>query len=357
MHNWRHHTPSGMHLKSEGFASNLHAPGPDSTLEHFCNREGLPYAPSGLPISRATLLAYGLHFQKRFVPELEPRCVQAVEAHQSGFVLRLNDGETLSVKRVVMATGISHFAYTPPALAGLPSPYLTHSFEHGSLAHFRGRHVTVIGGGASAVDLAILLRAAGARSLLVARGRVLEWVPPPETNRSIWRQLRAPESDLGFGWKLCLYGMPGLFRYFPRPARRQIVKTCLGPAGAWWIKERLDARVPVMLGSTIDGAYVANGQVRVTLRDVKGRESCVVTDHVIAATGYRVDLARLTFLAEDLRSAIRVFNHMPVLSQTFQSSVPGLYFVGLAAATSFGPSMRFIAGAEYAARTLAKHFS
>lgn len=40
---------------------------------------------------------------------------------------------------------------------------------------------------------------------------------------------------------------------------------------------------------------------------------------------------------------------MPVLSGRFESSVPGLFFVGLAAADSFGPLMRFVAGARFAA--------
>jgi hypothetical protein len=35
--------------------------------------------------------------------------------------------------------------------------------------------------------------------------------------------------------------------------------------------------------------------------------------------------------------------------------VPGVYFVGLAAANSFGPVLRFVYGAAFTARTVARH--
>jgi hypothetical protein len=78
---------------------------------------------------------------------------------------------------------------------------------------------------------------------------------------------------------------------------------------------------------------------------------------VIAATGYHVDLRRLLFLDDDLRQQIRALGNSPVLSPYFESSVPGLYFVGLAAANSFGPVLRFAVGAEFAARRISRHLA
>jgi hypothetical protein len=37
--------------------------------------------------------------------------------------------------------------------------------------------------------------------------------------------------------------------------------------------------------------------------------------------------------------------------------VPGLYFVGLASAYTFGPLMRFILGTKYAATRLSRHLA
>jgi hypothetical protein len=84
-------------------------------------------------------------------------------------------------------------------------------------------------------------------------------------------------------------------------------------------------------------------------------EQSLTTDHVIAATGYKVDLRRLAFLPEELRLQLQSIDNAPILSRDFQSSVAGLYFVGPASANSFGPAMRFIFGAEFAARQIVAH--
>jgi hypothetical protein len=60
-------------------------------------------------------------------------------------------------------------------------------------------------------------------------------------------------------------------------------------------------------------------------------------------------LSRLTMLDPSFRAAIRTANDAPALDTSFQSSAPGLYFVGNAAAMTFGPLMRFVFGASFAA--------
>ena len=53
--------------------------------------------------------------------------------------------------------------------------------------------------------------------------------------------------------------------------------------------------------------------------------------------------------------AVRRVERAPRLSRHFESSVPGLYFVGPAAAFSFGPLFRFVTGASFVAPTVARH--
>jgi hypothetical protein len=86
-------------------------------------------------------------------------------------------------------------------------------------------------------------------------------------------------------------------------------------------------------------------------------ERTVSVDHVIAGTGYRVDLGRLHFLAPGLRANIQTEAGSPRLSANFQSSVPGIYFVGLSSAASFGPMTRFAFGARFTARRLSRHLA
>jgi thioredoxin reductase len=90
------------------------------------------------------------------------------------------------------------------------------------------------------------------------------------------------------------------------------------------------------------------------IRTAEGNEHEIVTEHVIAATGYKTDLERLQFLNPGIRSKVKTLDGAPILSSTFESSVPGLYFAGVAAANSFGPVMRFAFGAGFAARTLTR---
>jgi hypothetical protein len=47
----------------------------------------------------------------------------------------------------------------------------------------------------------------------------------------------------------------------------------------------------------------------------------------------------------------------PVLGAGFESSVPGLHFVGAFSAASFGPVMRFVSGTPFTGRALARHLA
>lgn len=355
MDSWACHMPKGMLLKSEGFASTLHDPQNRHTLKWFCEQTGLPYADMGLPIPLETMVAYGRSFQQELVPNLEERVVSAVDQAPNGFVLQLDNGEQVGVQQVIVATGFRYFQYVPPGLEKLPAECLSHSSQLHDLSHFQGRDVIVVGAGSSALDLAASLHEVGAEVRLLVRGSTVAFNLPPRP-KTRWGRIRSPLSGLGWGWRHYVYSnAPNLFRRLPREMRQHIVKTSLGPAGGWHIRERVEGRVPMLLGCTLKDAKVRDGRVHLQVRDQSGATTELVTDHVIAATGYRVDVRRLDFLEEGIRSRVQVEEYAPVLSRNFESSVPGLYFVGLTSASCFGPVMRFVCGARYTATRLAKH--
>jgi hypothetical protein len=62
----------------------------------------------------------------------------------------------------------------------------------------------------------------------------------------------------------------------------------------------------------------------------------------------------MELLAPQVRGALNLVAGYPVLDRSFQSSVPGLHFVGAPAAWSFGPLMRFVAGTGFAAHAVAR---
>ena len=357
MHTWLSQMPKGMRLKSEGFASSLYDPDSAFTLACYCQQEGIPYADHGLPVPLETFSSYGLAFQKELVPEVENKLVVSLRRSTDGFEIVLGDGDVLSARKVVMAVGISHFGYMPPVLSTLPEEFVSHSSKHSSLDHFQSREVAVVGAGASALDIAALLHQAGASVQLIARKPVIRFHDPPgQTVPSLLRRIRLPRTGIGPGWKLFFYARaPLAFHFLPERIRLEAVRRTLGPAPAWFVKRQVVGIVPFNLGVNITQAKVENGRVHLALTDSAGSHRTMTTDHVIAATGYKVDLKRLAFLDANILAAIRTADQSPVLSANFQSSVPGLYFVGASAANSFGPVLRFAYGAGFTARHLTRH--
>ena len=359
MHSWRNHMPKGMRLKSEGFASSLYEPDSKFTLAAYCHEQGLPYADTGLPVPLETFSAYGLEFQKRFVPELEDRLVVSLQRTGEGYDVGLEDGEVVAARKVIVAVGVNYYGYVPPILSALPENKVSHSGRHSTLDQFQGREVVVVGAGSSATDLAALLHQAGARVQLVARTTAIRFFdPPPPNPASFFGRLRSPVSGLGRGWKLFLCAKaPLVFRQMPEQFRLDKVRRLLGPAPTWFIKPEVVGKVPLHLGLSITDAKVHNGTISLQLTDAAGTRQTMEAEHVIAATGYQVDLRRLTFLNSRDLAQIRSCKNTPVLSSNFESSLPGLYFVGTSAANTFGPLLRFALGAEFTARRLARHLA
>ena len=128
--------------------------------------------------------------------------------------------------------------------------------------------------------------------------------------------------------------------------------------GAWWLRDRVENRVHINTGTTVIAAREYAGRVALRLRTAKnGSERQLVVDHVIAGTGYDINVERLDFLHPNLRLGIQRIERAPRLKATFEASVPGLHFIGPSSAMSFGPLFRFVVGAEYTARVLSAHLA
>jgi thioredoxin reductase len=356
---WLKHMPKGMHLKSEGFASFIYDPNLSFTLADYCKEQGLPYADRGLPVPLETFTAYGLEFQKRILPELEEKLVVSLRQSNVGFQATLDNGEVIHTAKVVMAVGINLFGYVPPMLASLPEKVVSHSADYSDLDQFKGQEVLVVGAGASALDTAALLHQAGAKVQVVARRSVIRFHDPPSKKApSLFARLCKPVTGIGSGWKIFFCArFPQLFHLLPERTRLEAVRKVLGPAPGWFIKEQVVGKMPLHVGVNIAQAQSRDGRVQLEISDAKGERKTLTADHVIAATGYKVDLRRLTFLGPDLLAQIQSVENTPVLSSKFESSLPGLYFVGPAAANAFGPLMRFAFGAEFVAKRLAPHLA
>src|SRR5579863_622136 len=328
MDSWRDHMPKGMRLKSDGFASNLYAPGGQLTLQDFCAERGIDYHHTDVPVRLDTFCSYGMAFREQLVPELEETRVVSTARIPNGFLLTLENGEEVKTKRLVLAVGITHFKHTPELFGRLGPEHVTHSYQHHDLETFRGRNILVVGGGASAIELAGLLRENGADVQLVSRRKELIFHNPPKIGQrpSLWRQIRHPRSGLGPGMRSYLFSnFPASFRYLPEETRPRPVRTTLGPSAGWTSKKQVVGKVPLLLGMSPQSAEPVNGKVRLRLRAADGAEREVTADHVITGTGYKVDLNRLQFLSTEMKLNIAVVGGSPSLSSSFESSIPGLY--------------------------------
>jgi thioredoxin reductase len=352
---WRYHMPKGMHLKSDGFASNLYDPNGSYPLRRYCQEQGIKYRDSGSPVELDTFVKYGLAFQQSFVPDLRTSNILNLEKTSKGFSLALDTGDSVRARKVVIATGIRHFQHIPACLKALPAQFVSHSSEHHDLSPFKDREVVVLGAGASATDLAALLQDNGANVQLVAREHAVRFHSAGDGKRPLLQKLRHPSSGIGPGWRARFYcDAPGLFHYLPEQLRLFVVRRTLGPAGGWFVKDRVIGRIPLLVGVLLERAEIRRDRVHLRLRDADNKQREVVADHVIAATGYKSDLQRLQFVSAEIRSRLKAADGTPILSSAMESSISGLYFTGAITSNSFGPVMRFAFGARFAAARIAR---
>jgi hypothetical protein len=348
---WRENMPKGMKLRSPWIATHIADPGKKFSLDAFARQVAL--APQDqLPLER--FLQYADWFQRQAVPDLDSRKVVRVENDASGFRLLLEDGEAVHARRVVVAMGLARQEFRPPQFSRFAPDLVSHSCAHNRLDKWRGQRVAVIGRGQSACESAMLLREAGSEVDLICRGAV-RWIGavPGEANQERgrgWRLrelLQSPSAVGPFPWSW-LNELPGIERRLPHDLRSWIGARSLRAAASRWVVPGLDG-VRVLAGRTIGAVFRQGNGVSIALDD-----GARAYDHVLLGTGYRIDIAKLEILSPALLGKVVRRGGSPVLAAGFESSVPGLHFLGASAVDSYGPLMRFIAGAGYAARSVTR---
>jgi cation diffusion facilitator CzcD-associated flavoprotein CzcO len=272
--------------------------------------------------------------------------------------VRVADGEEFHARRVVVATGISNFAHRPPEFEHLPLMLASHSFDQDDLGRFARKSVVVVGAGQSALESAALLHEAGATVEVLVRRPATFMIPDVKVTgvmKAVRKALspiaRPPFDIMGPRFISWLIAWPRMYRHAPLSLQRFLTWKAVRPGGSGWLAPRLQS-VAITTACHVVAATATPDGSRVRLKLSNGTER--VVDHVLLATGYRVDVNRYPFLAPALREGIRTRNGYPALAAGFESSVPGLHFLGTPAADTFGPLCRFVAGTPYMARALTR---
>jgi len=348
---WQQNMPAGMLLRSPWDATHIADPKGTLTLDAYVAARG-NHMPAPIPLQR--FVDYGRWFQKHAAPGLDTRKIAQVDRNGNGFLVKTEDGEIVRSRRVVVAAGIASFAYRPPLFDALPSSLASHSSDTGDIKRFSGKRVLVVGGGQSALEAAALLRESGADVEVAVRKPIVHWLGWKgriSKIKPLGRLLYSPR-DVGPAGLSQLVARPDYFRKLPRGVQEWTDRRAIRPAGAGWLQNRVSG-LKVRTGVDFESVVAAAGHVRVTSSD----EGMQTFDHVLLATGYRIDVAKYKFLSPQLLSGIDRVGGYPKLQAGLESSVPGLHFLGAPGAWSFGPVLRFVSGTYYSVHALTQRIA
>lgn len=337
---WRQHMPKGMILRT---SKDEHIdPAGAATMDAYMATRSIPAeAMSPLPLS-----SY-LDYVDWFIREKDIRVVNdlvvRLDHTGGGFRACLRSGAEIDARRVLAAIGVRDFRHLPPELVRLlPAARYSHSTDHNDLRRFAGRRIVIVGGRQSAFETAAILAEDGARSVHVVCRH-----PVPQFTTCDFAFMRditeAVEADPGWHRKLSEEERTA---WKDRAFREGRLK--LEP----WLGPRLIAGgVRTLENTELATASVDSDSGDLVLGLTDGTE--LRCDHVILATGFRADLSKIEFLRTgNMADRIDTRDGFPTLDESFQCSVPGLYFMGMASVNDFGFSFGFSTGAVVAARIL-----
>ena len=319
---WRRNMPAGMLLRS---SVDWHLdPLGEHTLAAYLEDTGR--APDEVdPVPLDVFVDYGEWFRAAKRIAVHRGRVRNVQRSDGHLEATLDDGRRLRADAVVAAPGVEPFTRVPSWIGrDLPPERFSHTAHVRHPGRLAGARVVIVGGRQSAFETATLLAEAGAEQI-----DVLHRHAPPAFTAADWGFVE-PLMKATMRW-------PGWFRALA-PAAREAIERRFWAEGRLklepWLTPRL-ARREIRRWSKATVTSVAErpgGSMAVTL---SGGET-LPADHIILATGYQADLARVSYLAGVL-DEIRVADGFPVLDEHFQTSVPGLFITGFAATRDFGP--------------------
>ena len=331
---WRDRMPADMYLRS-GRDWTLDADGEHTFEAYFEDRGYAEDEHDPIPIS--VFLDHTDGFREQKGLDVEETLVESLARTDDGFVAAMTDGSTIAAEKVLAAPGIAHFVQLPEWYAEVPADRRSHTSELVTFDDLAGARVAIIGGRQSAYEWAALLCDHGA-----ARVDVIHRHDTPRFEKVSWAFVNPyVEQTLAHrGW----------WRDLPEE-RRQAIALEFWQVGRLtlehWLTPRLEPDVvrsrPQTQVTSVDATDP--GVVRLALSD----GDLLEVDHVVAASGYRADLAAVPYLAGVI-DAVSVTDGFPDLSPGFETTLPGLYVTGFAATRDFGPFYGFTKGCPSAAR-------
>jgi cation diffusion facilitator CzcD-associated flavoprotein CzcO len=331
---WTDNMPAGMYLRSGPDwhldASQVH------TFEAFLDERGIAACDVD-PVPIALFLDYARWFQRHKRVRVRECLVTGLRTTEDGsFLITLDNGETLAAESVVAAPGVRYFQHRPRWSTSLPETLCSHTCELVRFDAFGGARVLIVGGRQSAYEWAALAGEHGAERVdIVHRHDV------PRFERVSWKFVD-PYLERTLA-------RPGWWRTLSR-AEQEAIAGRFWEVGRltleWWLTPRLRGERFRRRPGTSVVSVAAGDTSAAHVRLSDGTELGV--DRIVLATGYKADLGRVPYLAGVL-DHIEVCGGFPVLDETFQTSLRGLYLPGFTGTRDFGPFFGFTKGCPAAA--------
>lgn len=343
--------PHGMQLRATWREMTLAGVGEPGEIEEWLRRTG---GVRREPMSVEDFIDYADWYRARFVPrEIHAEVTELTETDDM-FRLATTAGDVYTATHVVVAVGVTPFAYVPPQLAPLVGRGVEIAVEIGDHRRLAGKRVAIVGAGQTAVETAARALDAGADVEILARSRLLWFADrEPHVARTGFREwlYRQAYPTVGYGPPLLnrIVLHPDLFALFPAQVRERLTRRLLRPGGSPWLREHVAHRARISEHVQVRSLSEKGQKLRLDVSDGSSR----TVDVVLVAAGYRFDLDRLGFLHPNVRRKIRVVSGWPQLDRTFRSTHPRVYFVGYPAEGRFGASARFVLGVPFTAARVA----
>ena len=340
---WKNNMPEKMYLRS---ACDWHLDPlqQDTILKYLETRQLRPADVE--PLSLDFYLGYTGWFQRQKNISPLNAWVYKIERAGDQFDVSFQDGQTVRAGKVVLTVGLRYYKNIPaPYPALFPVGRAHHTSELVDFSALRGKRVLIIGGRQSAFEWAALIHEAGAQNIHLSYRH-----DTPAFTPSDWSWVN-PLLD-------AMVDNPAWFRNLPQEekdavARRMWVEGRL-KLEPWLARRVVQDGISLHPHTTVNAcAELPGGELQVSLSD----DTSLLIDEIILATGYKVETGHLPMLAGDLAAELATRNGFPVLDETFQSSIPGLYFSGFSAAQDFGPFFGFTAAARTSALILGRALS
>ena len=338
---WKEHMPEGMLLRSD---SRWHLdPENEHTIDKFLELNGLTYNDVE-PLSVQFYLSYVQWFIEKKQIEVFETYVQKLEEDTDGFKAYLDNGITIHAKFVVIAIGLQYFKFLPGSLLkDLPQGSYTHSCDFVDMKSMKNKRVLILGGRQSAFEWAALLHEAGAKAVYLSYRH-----DTPQFTQSDWAWINPMIDHIA--------EEPLWFRELPLQEQENISKKLWAEGRLKlepWLAKRIKKDTIKLLPSTrlLSCVRIESGELKIMFDKAPN----ITADHIILATGFKVNIHNVPFLREgNILAKLSVRNDFPEIDEYFQTNITGLFITSMAAGQDFGPFFGFTIAVRTSAKLIGK---